>query len=187
MSSGECVRWHFPNIHKSKCCIQIIQTQLDLFFITDELITFRINIIQSQTYMYLSVRGQIHFIYFNAVKVNTLWKAADVKITGIKSDTCRRFGDKKKNKTNYQEQFKRSELSGILCFCNTFAILLQHFAVLKGNYNCVVLYLFACLIHSLISKILKINKWLTKRILRLSSSMIRNPFYLGSLKEWRSK
>lgn len=65
---------------------------------------------------------------------------------------------KKKNKTNYQEQFKRSELSGILCFCNTFAILLQHFAVLKGNYNCVVLYLFACLIHSLISKILKINK-----------------------------
>lgn len=113
---------------------QIIQTQLDLFFITDELITFRINIIQSQTYMYLSVRGQIHFIYFNAVKVNTLWKAADVKITGIKSDTWRRFG----NKTNYQEQFKLSELSGILCFCNTFAILLQHFAVLKGNDNCVV-------------------------------------------------
>lgn len=99
--------------------------------------------------MYLSVRGQIHFIYFNAVKVNTLWKAADVKITGIKSDTCRMFGDKK-NQTNYQEQFKRSELSRILCFCNTFAILLQHFAVLKGNYNCVVLYLFACLIHSLI-------------------------------------
>lgn len=56
----------------------------------------------------------------------------------------------KKNQTNYQEQFKRSELSRILCFCNTFAILLQHFAVLKGNYNCVVLYLFACLIHSLI-------------------------------------
>lgn len=46
--------------------------------------------------MYLSVRGQIHFIYFNAVKVNTLWKAADVKITGIKSDTCRMFEDKKK-------------------------------------------------------------------------------------------
>lgn len=184
MSSGECVRWHFPNIHMSKCCIQIIQTQLDLFFITDELITFRINIIQSQTYMYLSVRGQIHFIYFDAVKVNTLWKAADVKITGIKSDTCRMFGDKKKktkqiiksnlNVQNFPEYF-------------AFATLLQHFAVLKGNDNCVVLYLFACLIHSLISKILKINKWLTKRILHLSSSMVRNPFYLGSLKEWRSK
>lgn len=76
--------------------------------------------------MYLSVRGQIHFIYFNAVKVNTLWKAADVKITGIKSDTCRMFGDKKNKKQiiknnlnvqNFPEYFAFATL--LQYFCNT--------------------------------------------------------------------